>query len=173
MSQTTIHIPVLQTERLTLRTQTRADWSAYEALMMSDRSKYMGGPKDDVSAWSSFASMMASWVLDDIGYWTAALKDSDNAVAYLGIMKPSIFPETELGWMTTPEAEGKGYAFEAANAVLDWAFLTRGMPTLVSYINPANARSIALAERLGAARDAEAKAANDGDLVYRHPRRAA
>ena len=76
-----------------------------------------------------------------------------------------------MGWLTPPEGEGKGYAFEAANAVLDWAFLTRGMPTLVSYINPLNARSIALAERLGAAHDASAKAAHDGDLVYRHPRR--
>ncbi len=73
--------------------------------------------------------------------------------------------------MTTPEGEGKGYAFEAANAVLDWAFLTREMPTLVSYIAPQNARSIALAERLGATRDTEAKAPNEGDLVYRHPRR--
>lgn len=140
--------------------------------MMSDRAKYMGGPKDDLGAWSSFASDIASWVLDGIGYWTAALKDTNEAVAFTGIMKPSIFPETELGWMTTPAGEGKGYAFEAANAALDWGFGVRGFETLVSYIDPANARSIALAERLGATLDAEAKAAHENDLVYRHPRRA-
>lgn len=171
MTSVAAHIPVLETDRLRLRAHTRADWPAFEALMTSERAQYMGGPMNDLSAWSSFASEIASWVLDDMGYWVAALKDTDKAVAYLGIMKPSIFPETELGWMTTPQGEGKGYAFEAANAVLDWAYLSHNMPTLVSYIDPENARSITLAERLGAFHDMDAKAAHDGDLVYRHPRR--
>ncbi len=171
MTPIAAHIPVLETDRLVLRAQTRADWPAYKALLMSERARYMGGPKDDQGAWAAFAGDLAGWLLDDFGYWTAVLKNTNDAVAFLGIMKPPIFPETEIGWMTTPEGEGQGYAFEAAEAVLDWAFLTRSMPTLVSYIDPKNARSIALAERLGASRDAEAKAANVGDLVYRHPRR--
>lgn len=165
------HIPVLETQRLRLRAHTRADWPDFKDLLMSERAQYIGGPMSDLSAWSSFASEIASWALDDIGYWVIALKDTDKAVGFTGIMKPSIFPETELGWLTTPEGEGKGYAFEAANAALDWAFLTRNVPTLVSYIAPKNARSIALAERLGATRDETAKAAHVGDLVYRHPRR--
>ncbi|MGR3513998.1 MAG: GNAT family N-acetyltransferase [Paracoccaceae bacterium] len=173
MTPIAAHIPVLETERLRLRAATRADWPAYMDLQMSERAQYMGGVKDDLGAWASYASALASWLLDDIGYWAAALKDTDEAVVHLGIMKPSIFPETELGWMTTPKGEGKGYAFEAANAVLNWAFVTRGMPTLVSYIDPRNVRSIALAERLGAVRDTDAKAAHEGDLVYRHPRRLA
>ena len=169
MSTVAAHIPVLETERLVLRAQTRADWPAYKALMMSDRARFMGGPKDDQGAWAAYASELASWVLDDIGYWTAADRDTDEAVAFLGITKPATFPETELGWMTTPAGEGKGFAYEAANAVLDWAFKTRGMPTLVSYIDSDNSRSISLAERLGATRDDTAKAAHPGDLVYRHP----
>lgn len=173
MTTVASHIPVLETDRLRLRAHSRSDWPAYKDLQMSERAQYMGGVKDDLGAWAAYASASASWLLDDIGYWTAALKDSDEPVVYLGIMKPSIFPETELGWMTTPQGEGKGYAYEAATAALDWAFLTRGMSTLVSYIDPRNARSIALAERLGASHDPSAKAAHDGDLVYRHPRRTA
>ncbi len=138
--------------------------------MMSDRARYMGGPKDDQGAWAAFSSELASWVLDDMGYWTAARKGTDEAVAFLGIMKPSIFPETELGWMTTPEGEGMGYAFEATKAALEWGFGPRGHQTLVSYIDPENARSIALAERLGAVRDDAADGPDPDDLVYRHPR---
>jgi RimJ/RimL family protein N-acetyltransferase len=46
---------------------------------------------------------------------------------------------------------------------------------LVSYIDPDNARSAALATRLGARRDAKAEAAFDGTpdagvQVFRHPR---
>lgn len=169
MTSVAAHIPVLETQRLRLRAHTRADWPDFQDLLMSERAQYIGGPMSDLSAWSSFASEIASWALDGFGYWAVALKDTDQAVGFTGIMKPSAFPEKELGWLTTPMGEGNGYAFEAANAVLDWAFLSRGFPTLVSYINPQNARSIALAERLGAKRDDTVKAANEGDLVYRHP----
>lgn len=173
MTALTAHIPVLETERLTLRAQTRADWPAYKALMMSERAQYMGGPKDEAGAWTAFVSEIGNWPLDGFGYWTAALKSDGTAVGFLGIMHPVFFPEVELGWMTTPEGEGHGYAYEAADKVLDWAFLTRGLPTLVSYIDPLNTRSIALAERLGATADPDAQAYHDEDLVYRHPRRAA
>ncbi|MFD2205828.1 hypothetical protein [Kiloniella antarctica] len=38
----------------------------------------------------------------------------------------------------------------------------------MSYIAPENHRSIKLAERLGAVLDTQGKAADHGDLVYRH-----
>ena len=66
------------------------------------------------------------------------------------------------------EAEGKGYAFEAAIAMRDWAFQERKLKTLVSYIDPDNSRSIRLAERLGATIDEHARPQHPDDLVYRH-----
>lgn len=161
--------PVIETQRLTLRGHTRADWPAYRAILMSDRAQYMDGKLDDVGAWSCFASEIASWQLDGHGYWTAALNDTNEAVAYLGIMKPSEYPETELGWMATEAGEGKGYVTEAARAAVEWAFGARGLKTLVSYIDPKNASSIAVAERLGAVRDDSAQKPADNPLVYRHP----
>lgn len=166
-------VPKLETERLVLRAHTRADWEVYRPILMSDRARYMDGKLDHEGAWACFASELASWVLDDIGYWTAARKTDDKAVAFVGILHPSAYPETELGWMTTDEGQGHGYAFEAANAALGWAFGPRGLTTLVSYIDPENTRSIALAKRLGATCDKTAKRPAADDLVYRHPRRAA
>ncbi len=166
-------VPVLKTERLVLRAHTRADWEDYRPVLMSDRAQYMDGKLDRTGAWACFASELASWLLDDIGYWTAARKTDNKAVAFVGIMHPSAYPETELGWLTTEEGEGQGYAHEAANAALEWAFGLRGLTTLVSYIDPRNTRSIALAERLGASRDTDADRPEADDLVYRHPRRVA
>ncbi|TMV69267.1 GNAT family N-acetyltransferase, partial [Thioclava sp. BHET1] len=78
----------------------------------------------------------------------------------------------EMGWsLWSAEGEGRGYAREAARAVIAHAFGPLGWDTAVSYIAPDNARSIALAERLGAIRDDSA--AHPGDtpcLVYRHPK---
>jgi RimJ/RimL family protein N-acetyltransferase len=79
-----------------------------------------------------------------------------------------LFPERELGWLVYPEAEGHGFAFEAATALRAWARETRKFETLVSYIDPANLRSIRLAERLGAMLDPHAARPDPGDLVYRH-----
>jgi len=58
--------------------------------------------------------------------------------------------------------EGRGYATEAALALRDWAF------SLVSYIAPGNAASVAVAERLGARLDPAAPRTVPADLVYRH-----
>lgn len=52
-----------------------------------------------------------------------------------------------------------------------WAW-DQGIKTLVSYIDPANARSIALAERLGARHDPDAPLPEgetpEETIVYRH-----
>jgi RimJ/RimL family protein N-acetyltransferase len=66
--------------------------------------------------------------------------------------------------------EGNGYATEAAAAFRDWAFGALGLQTLVSYLDPANLRSAAVAERLGAVLDPDAARQDPEDLVYRHSR---
>ena len=57
--------------------------------------------------------------------------------------------EVELGWLLAREHWGHGYATEAALALRDWAFEERGLNRLISLINPANFRSIGVAERIG------------------------
>ncbi|MCV6595121.1 MAG: GNAT family N-acetyltransferase [Silicimonas sp.] len=172
MTPLAAHIPVLETERLRLRAPVKADFDAYAEILMSDRARYMGGPHSRNQARAGFDADVASWLLDGFGYWTAE-DATGTPIAFLGIMHPEHFPEVELGWFTTEAAEGKGYAYEAANAALDWAFGPGERDTLVSYIDPENTRSIALAEKLGAKRDADATAPDPTDLVYRHPKRGA
>jgi RimJ/RimL family protein N-acetyltransferase len=83
---------------------------------------------------------------------------------------PADWSEPELGWTLWSAAhEGKGYAHEAAVAARAHAYSVLGWTTAVSYIDPDNARSIALAERLGATLDPDAAHHNPADLVYRHP----
>ena len=47
-----------------------------------------------------------------------------------------------------------------------WAM---GLTDLVSYVEPPNAASIRLAERLGCSRDDAARRPDPSDFVYRHP----
>lgn len=55
----------------------------------------------------------------------------------------------EIGWSLHPDFMGKGYAFEAASAVLALAFGTLGLHRVVAELDPRNAASITLCKRLG------------------------
>jgi RimJ/RimL family protein N-acetyltransferase len=59
------------------------------------------------------------------------------------------FGETEIGWALRGDARGRGFATEAARAFADWGFRNLDVPYLTAMIRPDNARSIAVAARLG------------------------
>jgi RimJ/RimL family protein N-acetyltransferase len=55
----------------------------------------------------------------------------------------------EIGWTMHPDFMGKGYAREAASAVLDLAFGEMGLHRVVAQLDPRNDASIALCRSLG------------------------
>ncbi|MEM9249060.1 MAG: GNAT family N-acetyltransferase [Pseudomonadota bacterium] len=163
--------PTLHTERLTLRAPAMQDWETCRAFFSTERSQFIGGPRDEHEAWRAFGHVVGHWALRGFGSFVFCLKGTDAALGMTGPWFPADWPEREIGWSVWhAEAEGKGYAAEAARAAIHHAFHDLGWDTAVSYIDPENARSIALAERLGAVRDAEAARPDPSDLVYRHPR---
>ena len=54
----------------------------------------------------------------------------------------------EIGWHLHPDVWGRGYATEAAKALVERAF-TAGIPELYAVTNPDNVRSQAVCRRLG------------------------
>jgi RimJ/RimL family protein N-acetyltransferase len=162
--------PHLDTPRLALRPMTPADFPAYAALMAGPRARHMGGPFDTGSAWGLFCHDAAGWALFGAGALMADRRDTGQTVGQVGINQGPLFPEPELGWMLHDGHEGQGYATEAARALRDWAFDTAGLLTLVSYMDPENHASAAVARRLGAAPDPDAPRppGDPDDLVFRH-----
>ena len=55
----------------------------------------------------------------------------------------------EIIWSLAPEAQGRGYATEAARAVLDYALGPLGLPEVLAEIDEGNTASARVAERLG------------------------
>jgi RimJ/RimL family protein N-acetyltransferase len=170
--------PVIETARLTLRAPRMADWEPWFAFTQDDRSAFIRGhaPMQLGQAWRAFAHVTGMWALRGYGSFVFSLRDSEDAIGMTGPWHPMDWPERELGWtLWSAGVEGRGYAFEAAAAARDFAFSNLGWDTAVSYIDPENVRSIALAERLGAVRDPDARVPHPDTptLVYRHPRREA
>ncbi|WP_353608908.1 GNAT family N-acetyltransferase [Labrenzia sp. DG1229] len=163
-----IEIPTLQTDRLTLRPMTMADWDDYYSFMQSDRSLGMGGPFQKKMSWALFCHDMAQWPLMGNGALMLDDRETGTCLGQVGINHGPLFPEHELGWFLYPAAEGRGIGYEAAQRFADWARHERCLPSLVSYIDRDNVRSRRLAERLGARLDDEAERPDLADLVYRH-----
>ena len=162
-------IPTLMTERLTLRAPEAADFEAYAAFYASERSIWEDGPLSRGAAWAEFAASAGGWVLRGFGAFSLVERASGRYLGEVGLYQPAHYPEPEIGWILMAEAEGRGFASEAARAVRAWAYGSLGLGPLVSYIAPGNRRSIRLAERLGAVVDRSAPASAPDAVVYRHP----
>ena len=161
-----MNIPNLSTARLTLRCPELSDFEHRAAFYASDRSIPEGGPFDRATAWRIFASEVGQWPL--MGYGPFSVDMYGAYQGEVGIYQPQGYPEPELGWFVVPGAEGRGIAAEAARAVMTWTRATFGWDRLVNYIDPGNARSIALGLRLGGTIDHTLPGVDPGDVVIRH-----
>lgn len=164
--------PRLETERLILRRPAGRDAATVMEFFRTDRAEHVGGQQTVGGAWRNFAAELGHWEILDFGMWAVTLKGDDQIIGLVGAWYPADWPETEIGWLIFDGYEGHGYAYEAAQAAIRHAFETLGWDTAVSYIAPANDRSIALAERLGATLDPDAPQPKPDHpcLIYRHPR---
>lgn len=162
--------PELRTERLILRELRQEDFGPFAAVFASDRARYMGGRQTRTEAWTSFVADAGQWAVLGFGSWAIGLRETGQSVGEIGLNRPVHFPENELGWMLWDGLEGHGYATEAALAARRFAYGELGWSTVVSYIDPDNAPSIRVAERMGAEVDPYAATPDDDPtLVYRHP----
>ncbi|MEM9343257.1 MAG: GNAT family N-acetyltransferase [Pseudomonadota bacterium] len=167
---TTVEIPTLETKRLRLRAAEWSDFEAFAAFRASPRSKGVGGPYTRDQAFDQLAELIGHWHLRGYGRWIVADKATDAPLGVVGPYYPEDWPEPEIAWAVFGETEGKGIAHEAALASRTYAYDTLGWSTAISCIFPDNARSIALAERMGARRDGTLNHATLGQLgIWRHP----
>ncbi|MEM8742245.1 MAG: GNAT family N-acetyltransferase [Pseudomonadota bacterium] len=158
----------LETERLILRRPAARDEAGAMGFLLSPRADRIGGPFKPARAWQVFAAEVAHWDLRGYGGFAVTQRGSDRCLGIIGPFCPTGWPEPEMGWMLWEEAEGRSIGYEAARACLRHLFRDLGWTSTVSYIDADNARSIALAERLGAQRDTATTPPHPDDIVYRH-----
>jgi RimJ/RimL family protein N-acetyltransferase len=162
-------VPCMTTARLSLRAPALTDYPDYQTVFLSHRSGFIGGPFTEVEAYADFCQGVAGWILRGAGMWTVTLRDQEAPVGWIYLWQEMGDPEPELGWVLVEAAEGKGYALEAARAVLSHAVALFGEGGFVSYIAAGQTRSARIATAIGAKRDPDAEAAlGTGMHVYRY-----
>jgi RimJ/RimL family protein N-acetyltransferase len=103
------------------------------------------------------AAWRGQWELRGTGQWAVEEKETGTLVGRAGLHNPARedWPGVEIGWVLHPDRWGRGYATEAAQRAIDYAFGELDLDRVCSVILPENRRSIAVAERLGFSLDEE------------------
>lgn len=150
---------MIDTARLVLRQYSEADRVAFRAMMADPESTQdYGAPFDTAQADALFERRRGQIETHGIGKWAVERREDG---AFLGFVGPSeiyptlpVAPGLEMGWRLVRAAWGHGYATEAARAALIDAFARTNAAEIVAFTQPGNARSLAVMDRLGLARDA-------------------
>lgn len=85
-----------------------------------------------------------------LGLWALRLRETDELLGQVGLFPvEGKGPEIEVAYELAPRAWGKGYATEAARALLEYGFDELGLARIVALILPDNVRSRRVAEKSG------------------------
>jgi len=91
----------------------------------------------------------ASYARFGFGLFLVQLQDPVVPIGICGLLKRDSHPDVEIGFAYLPEFRGKGYALEAAAAVLNFAQQSLRLDRLTALTAPDNHASMKLLEKLG------------------------
>jgi len=100
---------------------------------------------------AAIARVQARWAEWGYSWWTVLDRATGEVVGAgcLQHLDRDRSKPHEIGWRLRRSDWGRGYATEAATAIVDFAFDTIGAPVVFAVADPANAASIRVMERLG------------------------
>lgn len=143
-------IPTLETERLILRAPEPADFEPWAAFCADpEAAEFLGGAQDRPNAWRIMSTMSGAWMSRGFSMFSVVEKASGQWVGRVGPWQPEGWPGTEVGWGIARAFWGRGYAPEAAEATIDWAFDVLGWDEVIHTIEAPNVKSQQVAKRLG------------------------
>ncbi|MCU1287845.1 MAG: ribosomal-protein-alanine acetyltransferase [Acidobacteria bacterium] len=144
---------ILETERTTLREITEND-AAFILDLMNQPSfiKYIGD-RDvrtiDAARREIENRFLKSYTESGFGFWAVELKDSNTPIGICGFVKRETLPEPDVGFAFLPQFERKGYAYEAALAVMKYGREKLNLQRVLAITTRENERSVKLLEKLG------------------------
>jgi RimJ/RimL family protein N-acetyltransferase len=156
------------TERLQLRVFRADDFEAHAEICADPEvMRYIrAGAISRVDSWWQLARYLGHWQLRGYGLWAVVERSGGRVIGHLGFLNPEGGHGFELGWALARNAWSKGYATEGVRAAIAYAWESLKRDHIVCLIHPENARSIRLAERLGATKEGETEEQGTRLLVY-------
>ena len=148
------HIIELETKRLKLRQWKDQDYLPFAKLNADPNvMEFFPSVLTNIES-DALANEMKTLIAEKgWGFWAVEEKSTGLFVGTLGLHEPThllpFTPCVEIGWRFLHEYWGKGYATEAGEEVLKFAFDVLELAEVVSFTTVKNKRSYVLMERLG------------------------
>ena len=142
---------VLRTERLILRPVTADDHAELQAHWAAPdvrRFLFDGATLPAAEITEAIEDSARDFARAGYGLWLVYENGPTDLVGTAGL-RPLEDLGLEIFYSLAPGSWGKGYATEAARAVLDHALDSLGLPEVLAEVDAGNSASIAVLERLG------------------------
>ena len=134
----------LITSRLILRPVRLEDFDGFASTMAEFASSGSG-----YNVWVHFRYLAGCWHLDGFSKFSVLEKSTGRYVGFVGPLPQERCVAPEIGWNIIKDQRGRGYATEAAFAVIEWVFKARDCNEIVHYIAADNHISQSVAGKLG------------------------
>ena len=159
---------MIETERLLLRPFTPADLDALASLNADpDVMRYIadGKPQSRAQTEIRLNEVLDHWQQHGFGLFTAIEKTSGDFVGFCGLKYLNTSSEIEVGYRLAKRFWRRGLATEAARASLRYGFETLGLDRIVAVVQPENAASCRVIEKIGLRYEKDARF-YDTDVKY-------
>jgi RimJ/RimL family protein N-acetyltransferase len=147
-----IALPI-HTDRLVLRRFEGADLDAFHAYhSLPETARFLPREAKTYTQSMEYVGKYANFEFAKEGDWLALAVEAQDSPGLLGEVVLKWLEGTgqaEIGWSLAPAARGKGYAAEAADAVLKVGIEDLGFHRIEARLDALNTASAALCERLG------------------------
>jgi RimJ/RimL family protein N-acetyltransferase len=146
-------LPPLRTERLELRRFAGADLGPLLVAFGDPHvMRFVGAERKPLTGDGVKVLMRTAdghWSEHGFGLLAIIERATGRVVGEVGLQLLEAGPDVELGYTLSRAAWGRGYATEAARAVLLWAFAGLGLKRVVAVTDPANSASQGVLDKLG------------------------
>jgi [ribosomal protein S5]-alanine N-acetyltransferase len=146
-------IPILETERLHLRGFTANDLDLLFSLYSNPDVTFFisidGQPLTRERTQERLTATLFRWTQLGIPMWAVFREADQSFIGRCGFQIYEATKEVELAYTLLPQAWGNGYATEAGQACLEYAFNVLNWKRIVSRTRPSNTRSLRVMEKLG------------------------
>jgi ribosomal-protein-alanine N-acetyltransferase len=162
-------VNVLSTLRLSLRQLTEEDAEFILELLNDPAFVRFIGDKgvrnlDDARGYI-LTGPIASYEQHGFGLWLVELKGVNTPVGICGLLKRESLPDVDIGFAFLPEYRARGYASESAAAVLEYGRTNLGLTRIVAIVDPDNAGSLRLLEKIGMSFDRMVRLSEDAPEI--------
>ena len=144
---------IIETERLLLRQATEDDAEFIFELVNEPGWIQNIGDRgvrtiDDARRYTA-NNIIAGYERFGFGFYLVELKESGASAGICGLVKRDSLEDVDIGFAFLERFWSRGFAFESASAVVDYAQNSLGLKRILAIVSPGNRGSIKVLEKIG------------------------